>query len=480
MNGYVLVLIGYSVFLIVVGVLASRSVHTALDFFVARRRLPAGLLFATVLAANIGAGSTVGAAGLGYELGLSGWWWVGSAGIGSLVLAFVVGPKIWRIASQGNLYTTGDYLHARYSLRVRGLVAALLWLGTVAILAGQLIAVAWILNVVAGLSKPIGCLTGGIVILSYFTAGGLVSAAWVNLFQLVVKLSGFLLALPVVFERIGGWEGLRHHIAERILNADQFLSLTGIGPSRILAFVMLLAPSFIVSPGLIQKVYGAKDVTAVRWGVGLNACALLGFAFVPVLLGMAAAAVHPGLANRELALPTVMVTLLPFWLGALALAAVFSAEVSTADALLFMLATSLSKDLYHAFFRPTASEQELLRVGRSAALVSGVAAVGLALWLPSIIAALSIFYSLVSVALFAPILVGLFSRRPLAGTAFLAIVVSVTQTALIHIATAGAGMAGVSPVAAGLLSSLLIMLGGIAVGKRRSSGKDSAENTACW
>ena len=38
----------------------------------------------------------------------------------------------------------------------------------------------------------------------------------------------------------------------------------------------MLAPAFVVSPGLLQKVYGAKDAHAVRWGVGLNALGLLG------------------------------------------------------------------------------------------------------------------------------------------------------------------------------------------------------------
>jgi SSS family solute:Na+ symporter len=63
MNGYVLVLLLYSGALILLGVLASRSVRAAADFFVARRSVGAGRLCATLLAANIGAGSTVGAAG---------------------------------------------------------------------------------------------------------------------------------------------------------------------------------------------------------------------------------------------------------------------------------------------------------------------------------------------------------------------------------------------------------------------------------
>src|SRR5512143_2705527 len=88
----------YSAGLIGLGLFLGRKVKTTSGFFVANRGLGAGLIFSTVLAANIGAGSTVGATGLGYRFGLSAWWWNGSAGIGSLLLALWVGPRIWRRA----------------------------------------------------------------------------------------------------------------------------------------------------------------------------------------------------------------------------------------------------------------------------------------------------------------------------------------------------------------------------------------------
>src|SRR5262244_3087549 len=148
---FISILVGYALLMIVFGAIVSRRVRETSDFFVAGRGLGAGLIFSTMLAANIGAGSTVGATGLGYRDGLSAWWWVGSAGIGSLILAFTVGPKIWRIARDNNLYTVGDYLEFRYNRTMRGLVAALLWLGSLAILAGQLIAMERIFDVTAGL-----------------------------------------------------------------------------------------------------------------------------------------------------------------------------------------------------------------------------------------------------------------------------------------------------------------------------------------
>ena len=67
-----------------------------------------------MLAANIGAGSTVGAAGLAYRDGLSAWWWVGSAGLGSLVFAVLRSAAFVELAKDHDFYTTGDYLEFRY------------------------------------------------------------------------------------------------------------------------------------------------------------------------------------------------------------------------------------------------------------------------------------------------------------------------------------------------------------------------------
>jgi len=58
------------------GLYIGRRVSGTSEFFVAGRRLSGPMLFATLLAANIGAGSTIGAASYGYRDGLSAWWWV--------------------------------------------------------------------------------------------------------------------------------------------------------------------------------------------------------------------------------------------------------------------------------------------------------------------------------------------------------------------------------------------------------------------
>jgi SSS family solute:Na+ symporter len=376
------------------------------DFFVAGRRLGAPLIFATVLAANIGAGATVGATGLAYRDGLSAWWWNGSAAIGSLILALFIGPRIWRIAKEHNLYTAGDYLEHRYAPAVRAVVTALIWLGTLSILAGQLIAGAAVLTVVADVPRTTGVLLSAAVMTVYFVAGGLLGSAWINALQLVVLLAGFLVALPMVMGNAGGYATMSTHasVPETFGN---FFHSSGPGSGWLL---IALVPAFIISPGLMQKAYGASTARAVRWGIGAQAAALAAFAFIPVLFGMAARITTPGITDPNLVLPTVLADQLPVALGALALAAVYSAEVSTCDALLFMLATSLSKDLYKRFVNPAASDERVLAVARWAAIAGAVGGVLFALWLPTVTGALRIFYALLGVSLLVPVVGGLYTR----------------------------------------------------------------------
>lgn len=431
-----------------VGLWIGRRVRSAGDFFVASRGLPPLLVFATFLAANIGAGSTVNAASLGYRYGLSAWWWNGAAGFGSLVLGLWLGPRLWTLARRHGYLTLGDYLEARYSRGVRAATSVVIWISTLWVLAAQLIGASWILHVVAGAPRWTGALVGGAVMVTYFVAGGLLASAWVNLVQLGVLLAGFLLALPLALGTAGGWEGLS---ATAGLEAS-FFQVTG-GDSMWLSWLVMLAPAFIVSPGLIQKAYGAESARAVRLGVTLNGLALLTFAFAPALLGMVARAHHPALQSPDLALPTVMVSQLPPLIGALALSAVFAAEVSSADAILFMLATSFGQDIYRRFLKPDASEAQLLRAARLAAVVGGVTAMVLALVVPTIVDALKVFYGVLTVVLFVPVVLGAASSRPGPVSALAGIAGGLGVMTAVYLLGGERGLGGWPPASAGLAAS---------------------------
>jgi len=451
------VLIVYSLSLVVFGLVVSRRGQGSESFFVADRSFGPGMIFSTFLAANIGAGSVIAASELGYEAGLSAWWYVGSAGIGQVIFAFFVGPRIWRAGKKHGLYTAGDYLELRYGNAVRAMVVSILWLGTLAILAAQLIAMSQILEWVIGMPRWVGATLGAVVMVIYFTAGGLLTTAWVNLVQLSVLIVGFLVAIPIAVMNAGGVEA----VLAAVPSNPEFMSPVAF--AGIIMFVILM-PSFVVSPGLVQMGYAAHDERSLRKGVALQALALLAFAFVPMSIGIIAHSFDPNLTNGAYAVPTVLTLGLPPLLGALALAAVFSAEVSSADTVLFMLSTSLSQDIYKRFIAPDATDREVLRVAR--------------LRFDSVLDTITIFYAIMSVSLFVPLLAGLYTRRPGVPEAVAAIGAGVTTL----IAVSLAGEAGIvsssfarSATGMGIVASALVFALVFVV--RSRTGRTSEESS---
>lgn len=441
-------LLGYSVLQVALGLWIGRRVRHGDDFFVASRGLSAGLIFSTFLAANIGAGSTVGATAVGYADGWSAWWRNGSAGLGSIALALWIGPRIWREARAHGDLTVGDFLERHYGRPMRGIVASLIWLGTLSILAAQLIGVSAVLQVAGGLPPYAGYALGALVAVTYFVAGGLLASAWVNRVQLLFIFAGFAIAVPVAMQAAGGYSAVTTHPGPGFF---------GGGAAIGWRYIFILGPAFIVSPGLLQKAFGARDAAAVRRGIGLNGLALLVFSFAPTLLGMTARVLFPELPRADLALPTLMAQALPAALGGLALAAVFSAEVSTADAVLFMLATSASRDLYRGFVNRTATDLEVVRVARIAAVTGAFAGVGLAFVFSSVIGALDAFYALLTVILFTPVVAALHTRT--SGRDGLASVLAGVATLIaVHVLTHGKGYGMITPTLAGILASAAGML----------------------
>jgi SSS family solute:Na+ symporter len=444
-------LVVYSGGLMAFGLWMSRRVRETGSFFVADRSLGPGLVFATFLAANIGAGSIIGASGLAYSVGVSAWWFVGSAGIGQLAFALWIGPRVWRIAKEHGLYTAGDYLELRYGSAVRAVIASVLWLGTLTILSAQLIAMSEILEWVLGVPRWVGAVVGGVVMTVYFGTGGLLTAAWVNLVQLVVLLGGFAIGVPMAVSIAGGWQA----VLAAAPDTPGYMSVWTTGG---LVFFVLIMPAFVVSPGLLQKGFGAVDERALRLGVGAQAIVLLAFAAAPVMMGLVAHVYAPTLPNPEFAVPTVLTLGLPVLLGALGLAAVFSAEMSSADAVLFMLSTSLSKDIYKRYVAPDASDARVLRVARLAAVGGGGAGVLLTILIPTVIDAITIFYSVLSVSLFVPVVAGLYSRRPGVPEALAAIGAGIAGLFAVRMSELTTVSRWLDPTALGIAASAMAFL----------------------
>ena len=471
LNWYLVIIALYAALLIGVGLFISRRVKGADDFFVGGRKMAPFLLFITLVAPNIGAGSTVGVAGMGFVSGISAAWWIIASAVGTFILAFVIGPAIWEKAKAHGFYTLGDYLEYRYNKWLRGLISLMMAIGTLAIFAGQLMGIGWILSVVADIDKTTSVLIAAVAVVLYFCAGGFLSAVYANLIEAAVKLVGFIVAVPLVLNFVGGFDGLQAKVALNMADTAKtaaYFSFDGLGSTVIMGFFLMLMPSFFLSPALIGKVYSARDKRTVRISTALCGLVMLLFSCIPVILGMAAYAIAPDLPQRDLALPYVMKECMPFWASALALAAIFSAEISAADAVLYMITTSFTKDLYKSFINPAASDEALIKGGRVVTVMAGIIGIGLAIVLPNVISALSIFYALMSVSITAPLLFGLFTKRSSSASAIIAAIAGVIVTVSLQLFNDNKGIWILNGQSTAILLTMIIMAVMLAVRPKES------------
>jgi SSS family solute:Na+ symporter len=141
-----------------------------------------------------------------------------------------------------------------------------------------------------------------------------------------------------------------------------------------------------------------------------------------------------------------------------------------------MLATSASKDFYKRFLAPDASDAQLLRVARVSAAAGGAVGVMLAIVLETVISALTIFYSLLVVTLFVPILGGLYSRRAGSAAALAAITAGVASMFVVRFAVA-ATYRWLDPTLAGLAAAAIAFSASTIMGANQLRRAGSAKRT---
>jgi SSS family solute:Na+ symporter len=120
-----------------------------------------------------------------------------------------------------------------------------------------------------------------------------------------------------------------------------------------------------------------------------------------------------------------------------------------------MLATSFSQDLYKRFFRPDADDARVVSAARVATVVGAALAIAVAIAVAKdVVDALGIFYTLLSVSLFVPLVMGLYSRGPGAVAALAAIAAGVGVVAGMQVVRHGASFGGFTPAMLGIAAAI--------------------------
>jgi SSS family solute:Na+ symporter len=122
-----------------------------------------------------------------------------------------------------------------------------------------------------------------------------------------------------------------------------------------------------------------------------------------------------------------------------------------------MLTTSLSRDLYQAYIRPHAGERQLMRITRGTAVACGAIGALIGTLLPTVISALTVFYTMLTAALFLPVVVGVYSVRVSDSGALMSMIVSVAVTFAVETASQGHGLWSIPSLIVGVASGAVVM-----------------------
>src|SRR5216117_3234289 len=297
----------YFAFVLGIGAMLRRYVHTSEDFFLSGRSIPAWVTGLAFISANLGAQEVIGMAASGAKYGImtSHFYWVGA--IPAMVfLAIFMMPFYY--GSQAR--SVPEYLKLRFDEKTRGLNAISFATMTVFSSGISMYAMGLLLNLLLGWDFDTSVWLSAGIVLVYILLGGLTSAIYNEVLQFFLIVAGFA---PLVFlglKDLGGWQGLSArlaHVATSQGFAPQAWSSTWqqmgdatSNPMGVEWFGVVMGLGFVLSFGywctdflVIQRAMAANSMTAARRTPLIAALPKMLFPFLVIVPGMLALVVSP-------------------------------------------------------------------------------------------------------------------------------------------------------------------------------------------
>lgn len=416
MTGVIIGVLFYNIVLIfgIGGYIAFKAKQTqeegGTSFLLSNRDLPVSVVATTLALTVLGAAHVLG----GFEMT----WFMGAVtawfSLAHVILLTVACLTTGRWVRRLGVSTVPELLEMLHGKSVRVIVACVMAGVVFGILTLETQGLGIILATMTGWSIVNGAVVGGLLGIFYVILAGMKEIGWVNLVNTIVMYAGVVLATIWVGFGLpaGGWE----RVANFYTSQDQTWMLSIFGTPQLLftfALGTVIAVTFCqgISQMLMQPCMAAQDETTVKKSLWIAAPVNGMFGIFVVVLGLTAktmpefAAVGPKLYGT-----TMLATLLPGWLVAWVLASFLGAVLSTFAMCSLAPATIFAMDIYKTYYNPQADDVQITKITRIAIVILSVIAIGVASFLPPILAAISWLFSFI-VPVFWLVIFGLFWKR---------------------------------------------------------------------
>jgi len=291
MINYLLPVLLYFACLIIIGEISARKKIKSLDdFLLAGREHGLFITSGSLLATVIGAGLTIGAAGAAYYVGISAAWYLLSASIGILILAFTLAKVLREIS----LYTIPEFIRKRYGQKAGYLASLLSIIALILFLAAQFYALGAIFHQLTGIPLKLATLIGATLVIFYTLRGGAWAVHLSDNLQLFIVILGMLLLCIIGLKYVEGFKAFNtpplttgfeemrkswfHPLERTTVNPWDIFALK----STVLGWIIMSTTWHLTMQSKAQRFLSAKDAKIAK-----KSCLISAFILIPISLSIA-------------------------------------------------------------------------------------------------------------------------------------------------------------------------------------------------
>lgn len=373
----------YMIGMLVIGYFGYKRTSSLSDYMIGGRSLGPVVTALSAGASDMSGWLLLGLPGAMFAQGLSASWIVIGLTLGAYANWLYVAPRL-RVFTEvaGNAMTIPEFFQNRFEDRsnilrlVSGLVILVFFTFYVS---SGIVSGAVLFNNVLGFDYNTGLwiITG--VVVAYTLFGGFLAVSWTDSVQGTIMFLALIIIPVVILANTGSLPTT----IDRIKQVDPTL-LDLFKGTTFLGIVSLFAwglgyfgqPHIIVRFMAISSVKEMKK--ARRIGMSWMIFSICGAMFSGLIAIAYMDINNISLSDPETVLLELSKLLFHPLIGGLLMAAILSAVMSTISSQLLVTSSSLTGDLYKAFFRRSATDREMIIVGRLSVLIVAVVATALA------------------------------------------------------------------------------------------------------
>ncbi|NEP90342.1 MAG: sodium:solute symporter [Okeania sp. SIO2C2] len=392
---YIVVII-YLVFIMVFGVFLQKKASTGIEsYFLGNRNLPWWVLGASGMASNTDLAGTMILTALVYALGTKGFFIEIRGGIVLYLACLMTFIGKWNRRAQ--VMTVAEWMQLRFGMGREGNIARI-----ISAVANIIFAIASISYFAVGGGKFLGIFleiddrVAGILLillaLIYTAISGFYGVVLTDIFQGILIFVAVLYICFMAFQTVNlpdtfsisipgteqlqpwnlaEWSSLTPPITIDLPGDYSIFNLFG-GVMLFYTFKVFLEGAAGGGGYVAQRYFAAKSDREAGL-LSLFWIFLLSFRW-PLVTAFAVLGIDYGLKNQvisdpELVLPTVIAEYIPVGIKGLLIACFIAAAMSTFDSIINSSAAYWVKDIYQAYLKPEASNQQLVNQGRLASIV---------------------------------------------------------------------------------------------------------------